>query len=174
MKHLLVIGFLLSHALSGTEGLPESALPQPLTKAHEVPRAWLGLDISKPDETITAHLPSLPPGIGFVIRAITKDGPADAAGLKELDIVWKIGDQMLVNEGQLAALLRLAKPGDEIKIAGFRSGKPLDLTLTLGEAPDSKRGFPEDLVDSVILPGECGGPRRGHPWRNNWRFFPKH
>ncbi|MDP3851456.1 MAG: PDZ domain-containing protein [Luteolibacter sp.] len=160
MKALLVITFLLARAVSCAEDMPESPHPMPPPMPHEVPRAWLGLDVSKPDETITAHLPSLPPGIGFVIRSIDKDGPAAAAGLKELDILWKLGDQMLVNESQLATLLRLAKPGDEITLAGFRSGKPLDVTLKLGEAPASMSVFPGDLMDAAILPGECGGPMR--------------
>lgn len=124
------------------------------------PRSWLGLEVSKPDAAITAHLPSLPPGIGFVVRSIDKDGPAAAAGLQELDILWRIGDQLLVNEGQLAVLLRLSKPGDEIKLAGFRSGKPLDITLKLGEVPASKIAFPGNLLDAAILPVECGGPMR--------------
>ncbi len=129
-------------------------------RQKDAPRAWLGLEVSKPDETITAQLPSLPPGIGFVIRTIDKDGPAAAAGLRELDILWRIGDQMLVNEGQLAALLRLSKPGEEITLSGFRSGRPLDVTLKLGEVPATKNTFPRDLLDAAILPGECGGPMR--------------
>jgi hypothetical protein len=152
MKHLLVIGWLFASVLSSAGDKP--------ARSHDAPRAWLGLEVSKPDETITAHLPSLPPGIGFVIRSIDKDGPAAAAGLRELDILWRIGDQMLVNEGQLAALLRLSKPGDEISLSGFRSGKPLDVTLKLGEVPASKKTFPGDLLDAAILPGECGGPMR--------------
>ena len=152
MKHLLVIACLLIPAFSHAGDKPE--------RPQIPPRAWLGLEVSKPDETITAHLPSLPPGMGFVIRSIDKDGPAAAAGLRELDILWRIGDQMLVNEGQLAALLRLSKPGDEITLSGFRSGKPLDVTLKLGEVPASKNTFPGDLLDAAILPGECGGPMR--------------
>ncbi|RPJ31833.1 MAG: PDZ domain-containing protein [Verrucomicrobiaceae bacterium] len=152
MKHFLVIACLLIPVVSTTG----EELPRP----HEAPRAWLGLEVSKPDETITAQMPSLPPGIGFVIRMIDKDGPAAAAGLREFDIIWKIGDQMLVNEGQLAALLRLNKPGDEIRLSGFRSGQPLEVILKLGEVPASKRVFPGDLVDAAILPGECGGPMR--------------
>jgi len=125
---------------------PQALVPTP-------PQAWLGLEVSKPDPTITSHIPDLPPGIGFIVRTIDKDGPAAAAGLKEFDLIWKIGDQMLVNEGQLAALLRLFEPGEEIIISGFRGGQPLDVKLQLGVAPISKRCFPTDMIDSVILPG---------------------
>lgn len=152
MKRLVVIACVLGHALASA-----AETPAPLQQA---PRGWLGLEVSKPDESIIAHLPSLPPGIGFVVRSIDKDGPAAAAGLREFDIIWKIGDQMLVNEGQLAVLLRLSKPGDQLTLSGFRGGKPLELTIKLGEVPASKNRFPGDLLDAAILPGECGGPMR--------------
>lgn len=160
MKHLLAIA-LISGTLCGIGAGQDGPQPpvHPL-KAPRPPRAWLGIDLSKPDETITAHLPALPPGIGFVIRSVEKDGPAEAAGLREYDVLWKLGDQMLVNEGQLAALLRLSKPGDEVALSGFRAGKPLEVRLKLGEAPERKRSFTDDAVEDSILPGVCRGPWR--------------
>lgn len=155
MRALPVIFMLSIPPLLGVEPPPGIS-----AEAVAAPRAWLGLQVSKPDATLTAQLPSLPPGIGFVVRSIDADGPAATAGLQEFDILWKLGDQMLVNEAQLAALLRLHKPGDEIAFSGFRAGKPLEITLKLGTAPATARPFPGDLVDSVILPGGCGGPMR--------------
>lgn len=152
MKTLLPVIILAACAIHGRG--------EPAQRANEAPRGWLGLQVSKPDETIVSHLPMLPPGIGFVVRAIDKDGPAEAAGLREFDIIWKIGDQMLVNEAQLAALLRLSKPGDSLVLSGFRSGKPLDFTLKLGEAPASRNSIPGELVDAAIFPGDIGGPMR--------------
>jgi hypothetical protein len=162
MKRFFVIACVLGHAIASAGETPASVpapvpMPVPLQTA---PHGWLGLEVSKPDEGITSHLPSLPPGIGFVVRSIEKDGPAAAAGLREYDIVWKLGDQMLVNESQLAALLRLSKPGDELTFSGFRGGKPMELTIKLGVAPAAKDRFPGDLVEASVLPGECGGPMR--------------
>lgn len=161
MKRFLVIALLLGHAVIFAEEPAESIEPQlQQPPSPHAPRAWLGLRLVKPDEMITAHVPSLPPGIGFVVKMIDEGGPAQAAGLKELDLLWKLGDQMLVNEAQLAALLRLSKPGDEIVLSGFRAGKPLEVKLKLGVAPPMKHAFPGEMVDSTILPGECGGPMR--------------
>lgn len=143
------------------EESPDSEGPHPYVRMPQAPRAWLGLQVSRPDKSTTVHLPALPPGIGFTVRSINEGGPAEIAGLRVLDVLWKMGDQMLVNEGQLAALLRLSKPGDEISLSGFRAGKPIEVKLTLGEAPEVMRPFPADLVDSAILPGgECGGNMR--------------
>jgi hypothetical protein len=160
MKRILPIVFLFGAGFSPAEESVNSPQPHPRVRTPQPPRAWIGLQVSRPDESITAQLPSLPPGIGFVVRSIDPGGPAEAAGLREFDVVWKLGDQMLVNEGQLAALLRLSKPGDEIALSGFRAGQPLEVKLKLGKVPESKRPFPGDLVDSAILPGECGGPMR--------------
>ena len=161
MNRFLVIALLLGRTLSfAAEPVEVVKNPQPPLKSPQAPQAWLGLQVAKPDATITAHMPSLPPGIGFVIKSLDERGPAQAAGLQELDLLWKLGDQMLVNEGQLAALLRLAKPGDEITLSGFRAGQPLEVKLKLGETPVTKRPFPGDLVESAILPGECAGPMR--------------
>ena len=160
MRKLLVISMGLGCLALVAEEVPVLKLPSPHERFPQAPRAWLGLQVIKPDETITAHLPSLPPGIGFVIRSINEGGPAQAAGLKEFDVLWKIGDQMLVNEGQLAALLRLSKPGEDITLHGFRAGKPLKVVLKLGETPASLRAVPGDLVEQTILPGGCHGPMR--------------
>lgn len=162
MKPNLIVALLiLPGGLSAGEPVPTTASePAVGPSAFHAPRAWLGLQLAKPDETITAQVPSLPPGIGFVVKSLDTGGPAQAAGLLEFDLLWKIGDQMLVNEGQLATLLRLSKPGEEVVIAGFRGGKPLEVKLKLGEAPVLKRPFPGEMVEAAIMPGACNGPMR--------------
>lgn len=124
------------------------------------PQAWLGLIVAKPDEATTVHVPSIPPGIGFVVKSIDPAGPAQAAGLLELDLLCKFRDQMLVNEAQLATLLRLEKPGAEVVISGFRGGKPMEVKLKLGQAPLLNKPFSGEMVESAVLPGTCHGPMR--------------
>lgn len=153
--------FLALPAVAGPEPtLARTPQPRLVPMATRAPRAWLGLRVAKPDETITAHVPLLPQGIGFVVKSVESGGPAGIAGLSEFDLVWKLGDQMLVNEAQLAALLRLHKPGDEVVLAVFRGGQPMDVKLTLGDAPALKKPFPGDFVESSLMPGACAGPMR--------------
>ena len=111
---------------------------------------WLGLSVSKPDAVTTTQLPELPQGVGFVVNGITEGGPAEKAGIRKHDLFWKMNDQMLVNEGQLATLLRLSAPGDEVTVSLFREGKSLDFKVTLGEGEAVRRM----LVDSVIRPDD--------------------
>ncbi len=146
---------LLSFALvCGALGSAQDAAPVAVAK-QPVGEAWLGLSVSKPDDVTTTQLPALPPGIGFVVKEIAAGGPADQAGVRKHDLLWKMGEQMLVNEGQLATLLRLAAPGDKVTLSVFREGKSLDLKVTLGEG---KGGEDEEmrrmLVDSVMRPDD--------------------
>jgi hypothetical protein len=113
--------------------------------------AWLGLSLSKPDEVVFTQLPALPPGIGFVVSEVATESSAEKAGLRKLDLLWKMEEQMLVNEGQLATLLHLAAPGDVVTLAVFREGKSLELKVTLGEgkAADDDAVL-RRLADSVM------------------------
>lgn len=131
----------------------EAEKPAPVK--HAISEAWLGVGVAKPDETTATHVPELPPGIGFVVIFLAKDGPAETAGIEKFDLLWKMNEQMLVNEGQLATLLRLANPDDEVTISLFRKGKPIDLKVKLGE----NQGGSEEMIrkmlnDSVIRRGD--------------------
>lgn len=162
MKPTYILALLAVQTLWSVGEPAEPRVPQPRQSPQAVraPQAWLGLRVAKPDETITAHVPSLPQGIGFVVKSIDDGGPAQAAGLTEFDLLWKFGDQMLVNEAQLATLLRLSKPGEEVVISGFRGGKPLEVKLKLGLSPVLQKPFSGEMVESAILPGACPGPMR--------------
>lgn len=108
---------------------------------------------------MSAQIPALPQGVGFVIKGIDTGGPAESAQLRPLDVLWKMNDQMLVNEAQLATLLRLQKPGDEVGLSIFRGGQPLEMRMKLGDLPIGRDMVPGDLADLSILPGE-GSPMR--------------
>lgn len=159
---LIAVGILVSQWVvsAGEPGGHQSSWGRDGGMVNKSPRAWLGLRLEKPDPSITAHVPSLPPGIGFLVKAIDKGGPAESAGFQELDLLWKLGDQMLVNEGQLFTLLRLSKPGEEVVVSGFRGGKPLEIKIKLGEAPVFQRQFPDERAEAPVMPGEKEGPMR--------------
>ncbi len=160
MKPIHIAVLLLAQTIwSAAEPAGPKGLPAGLV-SRQAPKAWLGLQVSKPDQASAAQLPSLPPGVGFVVVSLDAGGPAETAGLQELDILWKFGDQMLVNEAQLATLLRLSKPGEEVAISGFRAGKHLEVKLKLGDAPSAPLPFGGDFVEAAVLPGVHVGPMR--------------
>lgn len=162
MKSSLIVALILAQAFVAVAQPAEPRVPQPrVTPAvSRAPSVWLGLTVAKPDESITAHVPALPQGMGFVVKSIEDGGPAQAAGLLAFDILWKLGDQMLVNESQLATLLRLSKPGDQVVLSGFRGGKPLEVKLKLGEAPVLERPVAGEMLADLLLPGTSRAPMR--------------
>lgn len=130
---IIFLSALIAGAALAGESPPAAAgavRPAPSTDPTDL--AWIGLQVGKPDEATRAQLPDLPPGIGFVVQSLDPQGPAEAAGLKPFDVVWKFNDQWLVNEGQFATLLRLRKPGDRVSLAIFRSGRAMEVPVTLG------------------------------------------
>jgi hypothetical protein len=160
MERSIILAFLLAPVVCFcAEPVARVTSKSPLSKSTN-PSAWLGLQLVKPDETITAQLPMLPPGIGFLVKSMDPGGPAETAGLCGLDLIWKFNDQMLVNESQLATLLRLSRPEQEVTVSIFRGGKPLIVKLKLGQAPVLTQPFSKEMAEAAIMPGDYNGPMR--------------
>ncbi len=139
-----------------------SVPPHPALEAPAVPNpgmGWLGIDVTKPDHTLSSHLPALPPGVGFLVKFVHDGGPAANGGLKEDDLLWKFDDQLLVNEAQLSTLLRLRKPGDEVVLTVFRRGGQMEIPVELGASPLPRPGDLDLAVEEAVFQsGE--GPMR--------------
>lgn len=120
------------------------------------PPPTLGVSLQKPDPMVTAQLPNLPVGMGFLVTAVDDGGPAAKAGVQVHDVIWKMGDQMLVNEAQVAALLRLRQPGEKVVFSAFRSGKPQEFKVQVGKPKTrfsgvfTKTGSSPEGVDNGI------------------------
>lgn len=65
--------------------------------------------------------------------AIAEGSPAEAAGLKESDIITKIGDDSITQANPLARLVKRYNPGDKVKLTILRGGQEQKVELTLGE-----------------------------------------
>lgn len=129
------------------------------TPAHDGAQVHLGIGVAKPDKGIYAQLPALPKGCGFILRNVAPSGPAAKAGLKTMDIIWKLDGQLLVNENQMLVLLSHKNPGDEVKLAYFRSGQVNETKVTLMKR-NNHPSHPAELVISPPVPGEAAMPMR--------------
>ena len=158
---------LLLCALAGIAAVAEEARPQKATPAPVAgtpsPMPWLGLTVGRLDDAIRAQVPGLPPGIGFMITTVETGSPAEKAGVKPYDILWKLGDQWIANEAQLFTLLLLRKEGEETKLAVYRLGNSLELPVTLGRLPENHlRGKLPDLATGEFseVPMKVHNPAR--------------
>jgi serine protease Do len=70
---------------------------------------------------------------GAKVTAVTKASAAEKAGLKEGDIITKIGDSK-VDDGDLADVIHNYKPEDKVTITYLRDGKEQKTTATLGRS----------------------------------------
>lgn len=102
-----------------------------------IQRPWIGIHYTliEPD----ASLPPYKLGAKIVKDegskdpAITKDGPADRAGLKEGDILIAVDGTSFEQGKALAELIVLHHPGDQIHVEYIRDGKLFNTIMTLGD-----------------------------------------
>lgn len=70
---------------------------------------------------------------GALISEVVDDSPAEKAGLKAGDIITKIGDETIEDEGDVADAIHEFKPGDAVNFVIYRDGKEMTIKVTLGE-----------------------------------------
>ncbi len=163
MRFFCIATLLFSQTFTSAEEPVAFKLSQGSSNSLAIPkvgRAWLGLEVSKPEPTVTAHIPALPAGVGFVVKSIDAGGPAERAGIQEYDLIWRLDDQMLVNEAQLSVLLRLHRPGDDVILHSYRGGQPLEIKLKLGEAKANSASFGAKIAEDAVMSAEPAGPVR--------------
>jgi serine protease Do len=73
---------------------------------------------------------------GAELPAITPGSPAEAAGLKDGDIIVRIEDQAIDSEHPLDAVLTSYGPGQIVKLTVLRGTEQLTIAVTLGTRPD--------------------------------------
>jgi hypothetical protein len=69
---------------------------------------------------------------GLLLSGVSKDGPADKAGLKSGDIIIKLGDSNIGNIDDFDGALRKFKAGDKVIVVVKREGKEHVASVTLG------------------------------------------
>ena len=68
---------------------------------------------------------------GIYIAKVVEDGAAEAAGLKEGDVITTVDNQKVKTMGELQGLLAKKRPGDKVTITYLRDKKKHNATLTL-------------------------------------------
>lgn len=88
-----------------------------------------------------AERDELPVSAGALVRGsdegpgVLPDSPAAAAGIASEDIIVEIGSEAVSVERSLASLIQKRQVGDRVAVRILRAGKPLTVTVVLGERP---------------------------------------
>ncbi|GGS92874.1 trypsin-like peptidase domain-containing protein [Nonomuraea spiralis] len=94
-----------------------------LIKNGKVSHAFLGVSVTD----ATGDVP------GALIRQVTAGSPAAKAGLKEGDLITKIGDTPVDSGDTVVGQVRGFKPGQQVKITYMRDGQSAEATVSLQE-----------------------------------------
>jgi thiol-disulfide isomerase/thioredoxin len=103
----------------------QQPVPPPQTQVKPAGPPWIGL---------VAH--PRPQGQGLLIERVLRKSPAERAGLREDDILMKLGEQPLSSARDFKLALRQRAAGDTLTVELVRGGKTLKLSLTLAATPD--------------------------------------
>jgi S1-C subfamily serine protease len=123
------IGF--SIPISATKGILKGVL-----KGGDVQRAYLGVSyIPITAEVAKQYNLSVKKGAyvfsGSDKTAIVSGSPADKAGIKDKDIITKVGDIEVGDRGSVSSLVAEYAPGDTIALTILRDGKTMTVNVTL-------------------------------------------
>ena len=101
-----------------------------LLQYGNVQHAFIGVTIKDVDEEIakTAGLNSIN---GVYVDSLTPDGAAKSAGIKQGDIILKVGDQDVNDVTNLEELIGRYRPGDKVNITVVRNGQQMVVPVIL-------------------------------------------
>jgi len=102
--------------------------------AHgRVIRGWVGVSAQDMTPALAESL-----GIdsqGLLISGVLEDGPADKAGLAPGDLVMEVDGEQAVSSLRILKHIAAKRPGDTLSFRIERSGKPMELEVTVAERP---------------------------------------
>ena len=106
--------------LGRTENVDYIAQKRPLGKNRGKLRAYLGT-IPNYSQTDTK---------GVLLSGVSKNGPADIAGLKEGDLIVKLSEKEIENIYDYTEAISSLKPDKKVAIAVIRKNKKVTLEIT--------------------------------------------
>jgi len=95
-----------------------------------IARGYLGLAMQGIDLPET-----LGGGSGVIALGVAPNGPAERGGLIVGDILTTLAGRRISDSDDIAAVLDASSVGSQTVVGVLRGGKPLDLTVTIGERP---------------------------------------
>jgi 2-alkenal reductase len=109
------------------------AVAQQIIQKGYFARPYMGINFQPINPDIAMRY-NLPAQWGVYVMKVADNSPASKAGLKEGDIITKVGDVALDETHSYVNALFTFKPGDQITLNVMRDGKDTQIQVTLGEA----------------------------------------
>ena len=128
--------------------LAKEILPQ-LKSKGKVTRGWLGVSIQEVTPDLATSL-GLEQHRGGLVSDVTKNGPAERAGIKAGDVIVQFGDMEIKQANELPALVARLRPETTARVRLLRDKKELTLSVTVGELKEA------EVVATAKEKGELG------------------
>ena len=95
-------------------------------------RGWLGVRIQQVSDEIAESL-GLDAARGALVADVTKEGPAEAAGIRPGDVILEFNGQPVDEMRQLPRIVADTRVGEEVPVSVWRNGQRETVTAVLGE-----------------------------------------
>lgn len=126
------------------------SLMQSLVDHGRVVRGYLGVAIQDLDEALARAL-DVDARQGVVIAGVEPDTPAQAAGLREGDVVIAMDGQPVSGASPFRNQIALAPAGTVVELTLIRDGREQTVPVTLGEREDPASAAVEPVADALGL-----------------------
>lgn len=113
----------------------EAPMPPQLPMPPDRPRGYLGISTTDAAPAQGTDGEGSPDGDGALVTEVVKGSPAATLGLMVGDVVVEVDGRKVEGPGTLTEVVRAHEPGSKVKVTWTRSGKKMNGTVELGEAP---------------------------------------
>ena len=128
--------------------LVKELLPQ-LRGKGKVTRGYLGVLIQKVTPDIAESL-GMDKGYGALVANVSKDGPAEKAGVKVGDVIVEFDGKEIKDSGDLPIIVARTPVDKKVRMKVLRDKKEVILTVSVGELKE------EEVAAAVPEKGELG------------------
>lgn len=109
-----------------------------LREFGETRRGWLGVRIQSVTDDIAESL-SMEKAEGALVAGVTKDGPAEAAGIQAGDVIVEFNGNPVESMPELPRMVADEAIGKEVKVIVLRKGERQEILVTLGRLEDAEK-----------------------------------
>lgn len=106
-----------------------------LKKGEKVIRPYVGVKMLDVNEEVINELGLAPDTKGVLIAEVMSGSPAARAGLRRLDIIKKIGDQVITTGTEVQRIVEKSQVGDRIQVGILREGREASVEVVLQAKP---------------------------------------
>jgi membrane-associated protease RseP (regulator of RpoE activity) len=131
-------------------------------------RGYLGVNTMALGQQLAEYF-GLSENQGVLVTEVSKDSPAEAAGLKAGDIILSVGDSKIDSPLDLMRLIRAHDPEDQVDVVVQRKGEAHSLKAKLGEAkemgalaPRARHMMMNQDMQNMMMNHEMQGHMREH------------